>query len=217
MNQIQILQEITSEIKNIYKADKTGHDYYHIQRVVNLAKYIAAKEKADVFVVEVAALMHEYADWKFQSDENLAIEKAQDFLEKFQIEKTVISKIIHIIKYSSFKNTLGDDKLSSLEGFIVRDADMLDSIGAIGIARTFYFGGAYGMPMHSPEISVNQNITQEEYMKGSSCIGYFYEKLLKVKSLIKTKSAKQIAQKRHKFLQSFLSNFLVEWDSDNMG
>lgn len=185
--------------KDIFSADSSGHDYHHTLRVHGLARTIAEAEGADMAVVELAALLHDVDDHKLSPDTAENKDRAVTFLRSQGVDETLIRRIVRIIDQISFsRNTLPPD---TLEGQCVQDADRLDAIGAIGVARTFAFGGSHGRAMHDPD---GQN-------SGSS-IAHFYDKLLLLKQRMNTDTGRELARHRHEFLQSFLAEFLAEWE-----
>ncbi|MCK5168872.1 MAG: HD domain-containing protein, partial [Bacteroidales bacterium] len=172
------------------------------------------KEGGDLFIIELSALLHDVADWKFHKNENDGLKVICDWLIQLELSDEIIEKIINIIKNVSFKGAGVADQMNSMEGKIVQDADRLDALGAIGIARTFAFGGKFGNEMHNPEKNAELHNSFEEYKnsKGTS-INHFYEKLLLLKNRMNTKAAKEIAQDRHCFMEVFLKQFYDEWEN----
>jgi len=194
------------------KNRESGHDWQHTERVRKVALKIAREEKADLFIVEMAALLHDVFDFKF-FDENKAKEKIEKYLKQFKLDKRTDEHIKSIIANISFKGAKVENKISTLEGKIVQDADRLDAIGAIGIARVFSYGGHAGRDMYDPKIKPVMHATFEKYKNGkSSSINHFYEKLLLLKNSMNTKTAKKLAQKRHKIMEEYLKNFFAEWE-----
>lgn len=190
-----------------------GHNYWHAIRVYNLANEICDKEDADIFVIQIAALLHDIADSKFYNgDENIGSEIAGEFLKNHNVNHIQLNHIVNIIKYISFSKSFDQQKFDSIELDIVRDADMLDAIGAIGIARTFNYGGFKGNELHNPNIPPRKNMTKEEYKTGkSTTINHFYEKLFLLKDKMKTKKAQEMAIERHKYMEDFVNRFDKEW------
>ena len=198
MNQKEILDSAQIFIKNQFSGETTGHDYYHIKRVVKLAKQIGKEENADLFLVELAAWLHDVGDYKLHEGMDKSEELISEFLFELNLPQETISQILEIISQVSFsKGNLS----TSLEAKIVQDADRLDALGAIGIARTFAYGGSKKREIWNPE-------NPEE-----TSIQHFYDKLLKLKDLMNTNSAKKIAEERHQFLEEFLERFYEEWES----
>lgn len=212
-----IINSIKNDIKSQFENDSSGHDWFHIERVWKIAKQIAEKENnVNVFVTELGALLHDIADHKFvENFEEESITRTTQILSKYpDIAQDDIDAVIHIVLYCSFKGGVGGNKMKSVEGKIVQDSDKLDAIGAIGIARTFAFGGKFGSLLYHPDIKPITHDSLESYHKNRShTINHFYEKLLLLKDLMHTDSAKKIANQRHKFMVSFLEQFYNEWDS----
>jgi len=214
MKKQQIQQTITF-VKNELKNAESGHDWFHIERVYNNAKHIAKLEDVDLFIVELAALLHDIADSKFHNgDETIGPKKAKDFLKSLGIAKKDLEHIVNIIANMSFSKSLDKNvAFNSLELQVVQDADRLDAIGAIGIARTFNYGGFKNRTIYNPEIKPNLHFTKEEYKKSTApTINHFYEKLLLLKDKMNTKTGKNIAAKRHDFMEQFLEQFYAEWN-----
>lgn len=201
-------------VQDRLKFAEAGHDWWHIQRVWNNTKLILQTEKADPLVCELAALLHDIADSKFHNgDETIGPRVAGEFLESIDVNQEVIEHVKQIILNMSFKASLGDVNFHSKELEIVQDADRLDAIGAIGIARAFNFGGHKNREMYNPDIKPRTNLTKEEYKNSSvPTINHFYEKLLLLKDKMNTQTAKRIAEKRHKFMEDFLQQFYDEWN-----
>lgn len=215
VNKQKILSETVNFVHKTLKGDATGHDWYHIERVWKMAKYIAQKEKnVDLFVIELAALLHDIADWKFQSgDDTKSSEVSEEWLEKLGVDKKTINHVSEIAHHISFKGAKVKNEIKTKEGEIVQDADRLDALGAIGIARTFATGGKFGRPIYDPNVKPILHTTFEQYKKsGNFSINHFYEKLLLLKDMMNTKTGKKLAEKRHKFLEDYLNEFFLEWD-----
>lgn len=193
-----------------------GHDWFHIERVYNNALLIADSEKCDLEVVKLAALLHDIADSKFHDgDESIGPKIAREFLILQDIAEEKINHIISIIENMSFKGGRFEAKFHSKELEIVQDADRLDAIGAIGIARAFNYGGFKNRPLYNPNIQPNLNMSKEEYKNSESpTLNHFYEKLLLLKDKMNTETGKKIAQKRHDFMVIFLGQFYAEWDGE---
>ena len=209
------IQKTINFVKNESKNAESGHDWFHIERVYHNTKLIAKYENVDLFVVELAALLHDIADSKFHGgDETIGPKKAKEFLDTLQIDQSIIDHIINIIANMSFSKSLGNDvKFDSLELQVVQDADRLDAIGAIGIARTFNYGGYKNRTIYNPEIKPNLNLTKEEYKNSTApTINHFYEKLLLLKDTMNTKTGTKIAHKRHQFMELYLEQFYQEWE-----
>ena len=201
-------------VKEKLEGAEAGHDWFHIERVWKLSKKIAEKEGGNLEVIELSALLHDIADPKFHNgDETLALKISKDFLEELHVEGELIEQVLFVIKNISFKNRAEALENPPLELQIVQDADRLDAIGAIGIARTFNFGGFKNNLMYHPEIKPNLGMNKEEYKKSNgTTINHFYEKLLLLKDLMNTETAKKIASERHNFMLQFLDEFYKEWN-----
>lgn len=201
-------------VKEKLEGAEAGHDWFHIERVWKLSKKIAEKEGGNIEVIELSALLHDIADPKFHNgDETLALKISKDFLEEIHVEDELIEQVLFVIKNISFKNRAEAPENPPLELQIVQDADRLDAIGAIGIARTFNFGGFKNNLMYHPEIKPNLGMNKEEYKKSNgTTINHFYEKLLLLKDLMNTETAKRIASERHDFMLQFLDEFYKEWN-----
>ena len=191
-----------------------GHDWFHIERVYKNALLIAESEKCDVEIVQLGALLHDIADSKFHNgDESIGPKTARAFLESEKVEPAIIDHVIAIIENISFKGGKVERQFSSIELDIVQDADRLDAIGAIGIARTFNYGGFKNRALYNPEIAPNLTMTKEEYKNNEApTINHFYEKLLLLKDKMNTQTGKQIAQDRHRYMEDFLEQFYAEWE-----
>ena len=201
-------------VKEKLEGAEAGHDWFHIERVWKLSKKIAEKEGGNLEVIELSALLHDIADPKFHNgDETLALKISKDFLEEIHVNAELIEQVLFVIKNISFKNRAEAPENPPLELQIVQDADRLDAIGAIGIARTFNFGGFKNNLMYHPEIKPNLGMNKKEYKKSNgTTINHFYEKLLLLKDLMNTETAKKIASERHGFMLQFLDEFYKEWN-----
>lgn len=201
-------------VKEKLHGAEAGHDWFHIERVWKLSKKIAETENCNLEVVELSALLHDIADPKFHGgNETLALKISQDFLENQNVSNAIIEQVLFVIQNISFKNRGEAPKDLPIELKIVQDADRLDAMGAIGIARTFNFGGFKNNLMYHPEIPPKLNMTKEEYKKNEgTTINHFYEKLLLLKDLMNTEKGKELAQERHDFMQKFLDEFYKEWN-----
>lgn len=204
------LIEKTSEFvrQQLFGAE-SGHDFQHILRVYNMAHKIAAEFQVNMMVVDLAALLHDIADTKFhEGDEDAGSLKARKFLESQAVPENTISEVEYIIRHMSFRHSFGFDQDTSTEFKIVQDADRLDAIGAIGIARAFSYGGYKKRPFYDPEIQPQQYLSGNAYQSGASpTINHFYEKLLLLKDQMNTEPARRIAEKRHNYLLGFLQQF----------
>ena len=191
-----------------------GHDWFHIERVYKNALLIAKEEVCSLEIVKLGALLHDIADSKFNNgDESVGPRVAREFLESQKVDEEIIIHVINIIENISFKGGNFEKKFNSTELQIVQDADRLDAIGAIGIARTFNYGGFKNRLLYNPEILPNLNMDKEEYKNNESpTLNHFYEKLLLLKDKMKTQTGKKIAQERHLFMEVFLEQFYEEWN-----
>jgi len=217
MTNTQIIEETIAFVKETLKGAEGGHDWFHIQRVFKNTLLIAKDENADVLIVTLGALLHDIADAKFHDgDETIGPKMAQEFLTSLQVEKKVIGHVIKIIENISYKSSLDSKKLfTSKELMVVQDADRLDAIGAMGIARAFNYGGFMNRELYNPEIAPNLQMTKEEYKKSKApTINHFYEKLLLLKDKMNTESGKKLAEKRHQFMLDYLEQFYKEWNGN---
>ena len=214
MDKQQIIDKTQAHIKQKFSGEGTGHDWWHIYRVWQMAKYIGEQEGGDLFIIQLGALLHDIADFKFNDgDDSLGSIKVSEWLNSAGADQATIEQVGHIVDNVSFKGAGVKSKMESLEGKVVQDADRLDSIGAIGIARAFAFGGSKQRPLHEPGIESAHHTTFEEDKKGSaSTLNHFYEKLLHVKNLMNTKTGNKLAEQRHKYLEGYLARFLGEWE-----
>jgi uncharacterized protein len=214
MNSRKIIENTTLFVKESLKNSEGGHDWFHVERVYNISINIANKENADLFVVALGALLHDIADSKFHGgDENIGPKKAASFLKEQQVADEIIQHVVKIIKNISFKGGNFSQRFRSLELDCIQDADRVDAIGAIGIARCFSYGGFKNRSLYDPEIKPNVSMTKEEYKKSTApSINHFHEKLLLLKDKMNTAAGKEIALERHVFMQNFLEQFYKEWE-----
>lgn len=216
MHQEKVIENAITFVKKTLKNAEGGHDWFHVDRVFKNAILISKEEKVDPFIVSLGALFHDIADPKFHhGDETIGPKITKAFLKKQQVDEIVINHVIHIIKHISFKNSLDDKKNSfnSIELNVVQDADRLDAIGAIGIARCFNYGGYKNRPLYDPEILPNLEMDKETYKNSTApTINHFYEKLLLLKDKMNTRSGKKIALSRHDFMVEYLNQFYSEWN-----
>lgn len=212
---MQLINNTILFVKNQLTNAEGGHDWFHIERVYKNALLIA-EEDCDITIVKLGALLHDIADSKFHDgDEKIGPKTARIFLESQNVSEDIISHVIAIIENISFKGGNFEKKFNSKELEIVQDADRLDAIGAIGIARTFNYGGFKNRPLYNPNIQPNLNMSKEEYKNSESpTLNHFYEKLLLLKDKMNTETGKKIAQKRHDFMITYLSQFYAEWDGE---
>ena len=212
MKQQEQLEAMKQYAKRVLDSDTSGHDWSHIERVVNTTQTIAQAEGADLFICEAAALLHDVIDDKIVKDPAVALKELKEFLTSIELTSEQIDAIESIITRMSFKNHKEQQELS-LEGKVVQDADRLDAIGAIGIARVMCYSGSTGRPIHRPELKPREELTPEEYRNGkSTAIMHFYEKLLKLKELMNTDYGRELAKGRHAFLEMYLEQFYEEWE-----
>jgi len=218
MNKEQIVNQTADYIKTKLTGEGSGHDWWHVYRVWKNAVHISKHENVDLFVVELAALLHDIADWKFHDgNDDVGPQLAREWLKKLEVDEIVISHVCQIIKDASFKGSRVVTKMKSTEGMVVQDADRLDAIGAIGIARAFASGAKFNESFYDSVIAVPEYKDETEYIKakgkvGRTTINHFYEKLLLLKELMNTAAAKKIAKKRHKIMKEYLENFFQEWE-----
>ncbi|WP_301421111.1 HD domain-containing protein [Mammaliicoccus lentus] len=215
MDKQWIIKEAERHVGSLHKEDTTGHDFEHIMRVRHLALEIAKHEKIDTFIVELASLLHDSVDRKLFKDANKAWDNLYVWMNKVQLSTEIKKEIIHILKYISYKGGKNKDKLNSLAGKVVQDADRIDALGAIGIARTFQFAGHFNEPMHITDLKPRDlnTITADQYHnEPNTAINHFYEKLLLLKDQMNTVRGKEIAEDRHKFMLMFLEQFFEEWN-----
>lgn len=212
MNKEEIIKNTMKFVKNKLYGEGSGHDYFHIERVYKTALYLAQQEGADEYIVALAALLHDIDDWKFSKDNQTNTSNIEEILISIKVEDETIDKVCSIIKTLSFKGGVVDSTQSTIEGKVVQDADRLDAIGAIGIARTFAYGGNKNRVLYNPEIPP-KTFTSLSQVKDEQnhTINHFYEKLLKLKDLMNTETGKVLAEKRHKFMEDFLNEFYEEW------
>ncbi|EID75885.1 metal dependent phosphohydrolase [Imtechella halotolerans K1] len=217
MNNSTLIDQTIAFVKETLSGAEGGHDWFHIERVFNNALLIAKDEpKADPLVVGLGALLHDIADSKFyQGDESVGPKIASDFLYSLSVDEEVINHVVLIIENISFKNEFGENQFDSIELRILKDADRLDAIGAIGIARAFNYGGFRNRPLFNPDVPPNIYQSKEVYKYNNApTINHFYEKLLLLKDKMHTKAGKKIAHERHKFMEDFLTQFYKEWHGE---
>ncbi|MGM8215514.1 HD domain-containing protein [Bacillaceae bacterium W0354] len=214
MNENKVIENAVEYVRNELEGEGSGHDWWHIHRVTNLAEHIAIEEGANLFICKMAALLHDLADEKLIENEEIGLLKVQSWLKGQALQEEVIDEIMGIIKTISFKGGHGP-KLSTLEAKVVQDADRLDAIGAIGVARCFTYAGSKGHLMYDPNIEPRESMTKEQYRNDdNTAINHFYEKLLKLKDLMNTATGRKLAIERHQFMERFLKQFYKEWDGE---
>jgi uncharacterized protein len=214
MTDTKLIDKTIAFVKEKLHNAEGGHDWFHIERVYKNSLLIAKNTDCDLTVVQLGALLHDIADSKFHNgDETIGPKTARIFLESENVPEEIIKHVVNIIENISYKGGNFEKKFSSTELNIVQDADRLDAIGAIGIARAFNYGGFKDRVLYNPEIAPVTNMTKEEYKKNNApTINHFYEKLLLLKDKMNTETGKQIAAERHRFMESFLSQFYAEWE-----
>ncbi len=209
------IDQTAAFVKSKFEGEGTGHDWWHIYRVwKNAQNILDKKSNMDAFVVEMGALLHDIADFKFHDgDESVGPKEARKYLHGLGVEPARAEAIVHIVEHVSYKGAKVANKMKSEEGFVVQDADRLDAIGAIGVARTFAYGGSVGSPMHDPSATAELHEDFEAYKNSrSSTVNHFYEKLLLLKDMMNTPEAKVIAEGRHAYMEQFLQTFYNEWE-----
>ncbi len=216
MDQNKIIQDTIAFVKSTLHEAEGGHDFFHVERVYKNALKIAENEEADTFIVAIGALLHDIADSKFHNgDETIGPKKAREFLASCSVAETSIVAVENIIKHISFKGGNFEQTFTSIELQIIQDADRLDAIGAIGIARCFNYGGYKNRKIYDPAIPPNLSMTKEEYKKAAApSVNHFYEKLLLLKDKMNTKTGRILAAERHEFMKEFLLQFYKEWNSE---
>lgn len=212
----KIIEKTALFVQEKLKNAESGHDWWHILRVWNNTKLILQTEQADQLVCELTALLHDIADSKFyDGDETMGPRIAGEFLQRAGVDQETVEHVQQIILNMSFKASLGKVSFHSKELEIVQDADRLDAIGAIGIARAFNYGGYKNREIYNPDIPVKQNLSKEAYKSAKApTINHFYEKLLLLKDKMNTPTAKRLAEQRHHFMEGFLQQFYVEWEGN---
>lgn len=214
MNQTEIIKAAEQFIETEFRLEGSGHDWFHISRVRSMALRIGAEEGCDLFVVEMAALLHDLDDWKLSGALKDGGKRAAKWLKQAELSPEGSSQILQIIEEVSFKGAGIETPVSSKEAAVVQDADRLDAIGAIGIARTFAYGGRRGRLIYDPAIDPVVHESFHDYKSTTApTINHFYEKLLLLKDRMNTETAKNIAEKRHKFMADYLSQFFDEWEA----
>ncbi len=210
----KLIENTIQFVKETLKDAEGGHDWFHIERVYKNSFLIAKSENCDMLVVKLGALLHDIADSKFhKGDETLGPALAKGFLEREQVSKKVVDHVINIIENISFKGGNEQKSFQSNELNIVQDADRLDALGSIGIARAFNYGGFKNRKLYDPAIKPNLNLSKEEYKNSTApTINHFYEKLLLLKDRMNTETGKKLAQERHAFMESYLKQFYKEWE-----
>lgn len=211
-----LIDKVVVFVKDALQGNDSSHDWSHIQRVWNLSKVIGTKEGAkDMELVELGALLHDIGDWKYEGGDKKGLAEAERLLNNQNMSADRIKQIFDLVKLVGFNEEIaGTQEQLPLETKVVQDADRLDALGAIGIARTFAYGGSKKHAMYDPNIKPRENLTQEQYKSGekSTTINHFYEKLLKIKDMMKTETGKEHAIRRHCFMEMYLQEFFDEWE-----
>ncbi len=212
--QVDIIKKTEEFVRDKLSGDSSGHDWWHIYRVWQNARQIAQHEDVDCFVVELAALLHDIADWKFNGGDLQAGSRvARQWLESQAVDESVISHVCQIISTLSYKGAGASSEMSTPEGRVTQDADRLESMGATGIARTFAYGGHKGRPIYDPNATPEKHDTFEQYKNSNGpSINHFFEKLLLLQDLLNTETAKTIGKGRHEFMKAYLEQFFAEWN-----
>ncbi|TGE28600.1 HD domain-containing protein [Hymenobacter metallicola] len=215
----QIITQTADFVRDKFLGEGSGHDWEHIRRVWHTSRALATTvPAADQLVTELAALLHDVADWKFHAgDEEAGPRAARAWLTGLHVGEAVIERVETIIREISFKGLGVPTPMSTPEGEVVQDADRLDAIGAIGVARAFAYGGHKGRPLHDPSVAPIVHDSFESYKKNTApTLNHFYEKLLHLRERLHTPAAQRIAQERHQFLETFLAQFLREWEGEDL-
>lgn len=216
MTNDEIIRSTIEHVRRQFQDDSSGHDWWHIHRVWRNAVAICELERADPFVVELAALLHDLDDWKLDAASDGTPVRADAWLLKMGVAPAVRDHVCSIIIHLSFKGARVENRISTLEGMIVQDADRLDAIGAVGIGRAFAYGGHKGRAMHDPTQPPQLHASFEHYKNSrGTTINHFHEKLLLLKERMNTSTAKRIAEERHAYMEGFLERFLKEWDGED--
>ncbi len=214
LNPEQIILQTADFVRSSLQGAESGHDWWHVYRVWRTARHICETEKVDRLVVELGALLHDIADAKFHSgDESVGPAKAKAWLESIGVSATLVDHVVQIVQNVSFKNSFLPARFTSPELAVVQDADRLDALGAIGIARTFQYGGFKNREIYNPEIPPNPDQTKEAYKNSTApTLNHFYEKLLLLKNRMNTATGRQMAVARHEFMEKYLEQFYQEWE-----
>lgn len=209
-----VIQKLEEYVKVALGADSTGHDWHHVRQVRDMALRIAEKEGGDRELIELAAIAHDIGDRKFHASEQAGDEKTIAALREAGASPELIERVMYIVQNISFKGAGVGETMQTLEGKIVQDSDRLYALGAIGIARTFAYGGAKGRPIYDPAVPHREHDSKDAYYSSTSpTINHFYEKLLLLKDRMNTDTAKKIAETRHAYMEQFLERFMTEWDA----
>ncbi len=215
MTEQEIIAIAEAFVKKELEKDSSGHDWWHIYRVTKMAKYLATKEGVDEYICELAALLHDVADEKLNPSKEAGLQKVRTWLQANKVEHDIAEQVMEIIGTMSYSGG-GNPPMRTLEGKIVQDADRLDAIGALGIARTFAYSGWKGQLIHDPTLAPRTEISKEAYREKSTAINHFYEKLLKLKDLMNTPTARKVAEQRHQVMEAYLKQFYAEWEAEDI-
>jgi uncharacterized protein len=211
----QIISETVKILKKDFADDAAGHGWLHLERVWNMAKKLASDQQVDIFLIEMSALLHDVDDYKFKKPGEEGLSNTRKILTDLKVDVELQNKIYDIVSLVSFKGGHADDKQKTLEGKIVQDADRLDVLGAIGIARVFAYGGTKNHPIYDPEVKPRQNITFIQYQEDNPSINHFYEKIILLKDRLNTPQAKKIAEHRHQYILDYLKEFWAEVEGNS--
>lgn len=217
MNKNEALTKTETYVRQKLEGEGSGHDWWHVHRVRNTALKLAKKEQADLLIVELAALLHDIADHKFHGgDEKIGPATARKWLENLKVREPVIKNVCDIIRDVSFKGAEVETPMKTIEGKVVQDADRLDALGAIGIARAFAYGGYKERELYNPEINPESHHSFEEYKNSTGpTLNHFYEKLFLLKDRMNTDTGRRLAEKRHHFMREYVNRFLAEWKGND--
>lgn len=212
-----IIQKVAREMKRRVAHEKSGHDWHHIRRVWENAQYLSRREKADMFIVELGALLHDIADHKFHNnDHTVGPREATKLLTRYKLDDDTIQRVAYIVGNVSFGKSGRKRNMETLEGQVVQDADRLDAAGAIAIARTFTYGGYRHRPIYNPKVKPHKQMSIAAANRGASSLHHFYEKLLHIPELMNTRTGKRLATRRRKIIEQFLTEFHTEWEGKDL-
>lgn len=212
-----IVRKVSKYIRDCFRVGESAHDWYHILRVWRAAKFIGQQEKADMFIVELGALLHDIADAKFHhEDHSVGPKKTRALLKRFGVDTSSVEKVVYIVGNVSFSKSGRKKNMKTLEGKVVQDADRLDAVGAICVARIFTFGGSKHRPIFDPSVAFFKNMPIRQAHRSASSFHHFYEKILNLKDLMNTRTGKRLVKSRHDFTEQYLKQFLVEWDGKDL-
>ena len=213
MTEADVVARTAARVRELLGGDASGHDWWHTLRVRRMALRLGADEGANPFVVELAALLHDVDDWKASGDPEAAPRHAREWLRSLDVEPEVVQHVAEIVATLSFRGAGVPTPMRTVEGKVVQDADRLDALGAIGIARAFAYGGNRGRPLHDPEAAPVLHESFEQYRgAGGATLNHFYEKLFLLRDRMNTAAGRRLAQERHRFMEGFVARFLAEWD-----